>query len=177
MAFYFTVNVLFGGDWTYDIWVSMSLHLTTMSSSLLFDYTYRDYLLAANHQIDGTRTDLAPVLIMLSQTCTLYITQAASGSAFKMQSFYNPAKHTYSGTFYFWILSLEMWYFGLKSSSEAGPIIKHGCWFFLDHWKIPSKLIDIGFPTLVLPNVWRTLYIWIIGWWESDKVPLMLWIV
>ena len=149
MAFDFTVNVLFWGDWTYDIWVSTSLHLTTMSSSLLFDYTYRDYLLAANHQIDGTRTDLARVLIMLSQTCTLYITQAASGSAFKMQSFYNPAKHTYSGKFYFWILSLEMWYFGLKSSSKAGPIIKHCCWFFLDHWKIPFKLIDIGFPTLV----------------------------
>ena len=74
----------------------MSLRLTAISSSSLFDYSYRDYLLALNHQIDGTRTDLAPVLIMLSQTCTLYITQAASGSAFKMQSFYDPAKHMYS---------------------------------------------------------------------------------
>ena len=78
-------------------WVSMSLHLTTISSSLLFDYTYRDYLLAVNHQIDGTPTDLAPVLIILTNLYSVH-TSSGSGSAFKMQSFYNPAKHMYSGS-------------------------------------------------------------------------------
>ena len=36
-----------------------SMDIVHVPTSLAFDYTWRDYLLAVNHQIDGTRTDLA----------------------------------------------------------------------------------------------------------------------
>ena len=66
MLDFFTLIVKRHSNKTTYTSVSMSLRLTTISSSSLFDYTSRDYLLAANHQIDGTRIDLAPVLIMLT---------------------------------------------------------------------------------------------------------------
>ena len=72
MLDFFTLIVKRHSNKTTYTSVSMSLRFTTISSSLLFDYTSRDYLLAVNHQIDGTRIDLAPLLIMLTQTSTLY---------------------------------------------------------------------------------------------------------
>ena len=44
-------------QWTSSMFLHLLLLIT--GTSLAFDYTWRDYLLAVNHQIDGTRTDLA----------------------------------------------------------------------------------------------------------------------